>query len=43
MYCKKHKLPETLMANLKAKCSDAGTVKCFVCKDTGLRVIGKIW
>ena len=31
------------MANLKAKCSDAGTVKCFSCKDTGLRVIGKIW
>ncbi len=32
---------ETL-AKLKAKCSDAGTIKCFVCKDTRFRIIGKI-
>lgn len=43
LYCRKYKMPETLMASLKAKCPDAGTVKCFECKDTGLKVVGKIW
>lgn len=43
LYCRKYELPETLMPSLKAKCPDAGTVKCFGCKHTGFKVVGKIW
>lgn len=42
-FCRLHDLPEMLLASLKTKCPDAGTIKCYsTCEWRGLRVVGKI-
>lgn len=41
LYCRRHKLSEALLANLKARCPEAGTLECYRCECAGFRLTSK--